>query len=199
MSNILEKMSAPGARNYIPVATNNNLGIASFYSSHFEVVDGKVHIKKSYFQSIFEKYVTEAGDIKIDVDLSDKIHLASQYDALTRKYTVSLHNDENEELSSTSVTFPSPGELTVSNSFDAEQSMFKTTLIDSVKGELSSSSVELPFDNFANKLELVVENDTTVLKLLHDTTVLSSVALNIQAGEDVQYYDGDFTITETEE
>ena len=72
---------------YVPLASNDDAGIAKFYSEHFNIVDGEVKLKTSYLDARYAPDMSRTLPVEMEVIPTEFFTLV-YYDKSYRKYLV---------------------------------------------------------------------------------------------------------------
>lgn len=168
MSNITEILV--GGR-YLPIASTEVKGLASFYDSHFDVIDGQVRIKQGYFKSLYEQYST--GVVRT-------LSLQATYSNSTLYHN--LLELDGTVISSVEVTLPFnnyANKIDVSSIIDNVVT-FKL-LNNNTNTVLSTDTLSL--SDYGTKLTVERAGTDITVKLLNNNTVLSSSTITLPTSE----------------
>lgn len=158
MVNIREVLSNQESL-YIPIATNIQKGIAKFYNDHFDVIDGEVRIKQSYFRNLLTNEV-------------NTMRLTSEYES--DKLVQNLYGLDGQLVSTSEVTLP------FSNYIDdvVLEKLHHGLILTYKKGNLSSSQ-QISLSEYANKATLEKDGNSLFVKLYNDDTLLCFDDVNL--------------------
>ena len=166
-------MRLNGMDNYIPVASVNTLGIASFYEDCFDVINGKAYIKRTYVQHIAEDYCkAQLKLLKFSTELVD--------DKL-----ISILTDSNNELiTGSAVNLPFNDYVT---DLQLRKNGDDVTLTAYNRGNIINTQ-NVSFDNYAkndsltkygNNLSVTLDGNNLTFSLLNDSNSLKSSTVNL--------------------
>lgn len=179
---------------YIPIATNLQKGIASFYEQHFDVVDGQVSIKRDYFANIL---TAENKKLSLKSDYKD-YYLVNELYGLDGEVVSSSETrlpfdyylrDINIRKQGNTVTFALSNETGVLAERNFNLSDYANKIVSSkndnlvqftlYNGDKVLSATDINLSEYANKFVATLEGNDITLDLRNNSSSLQSSTLSL--------------------